>query len=58
MLVDFLTLKALKGKRTYLLVAGALVTIAVQYATGDSTLGEAVQNALGLLGLATLRAAK
>lgn len=58
MLVDLLTLKPLAGKRTYVLVAGALVGIFVQYASGDADLATSLVRGLEALGLATLRAAK
>lgn len=58
MLVDLLTLKPLAGKRTYTLIAGALLVIAGQYLQGQADFATSVQHALEALSIATLRAAK
>jgi hypothetical protein len=45
----------LKGKRTYLLAAAALIAILARYLNGDITPSSAVNEALVALGLVTAR---
>lgn len=45
------------GKKTYLLVVGGLVTIVGMFLSGDMTIAEAVQRALEVTSIATLRLA-
>lgn len=48
----------LAGYRTYLLTALAVATVAVEYATGQMGLADAITAAALALGLSTVRAAK
>lgn len=50
------TIAWLQGKKTYLVAAAALITIAVQYLDGSLDVAAASVAALNALGLATLRA--
>lgn len=49
-------LDRIRGKRTYLLAASALLAILVRYADGQVGVGGAVTEALVALGLVTARA--
>lgn len=48
--------KGLAGYRTYIVAVGAIVAAAVSFLTGETTLGQAVNDAFMGAGLATIRA--
>lgn len=52
-MMDFLA-----GKKTHLMVAGAVVAAVFGFLTGEMTLAEAVNSAMVALGLSALRVAK
>lgn len=50
-------MNVLAGKKTYLLVAGGLVTIVGMFLSGQMNLADAVQRGLEVASIATLRLA-